>query len=77
MVYCIGHSIISPLGEGSQANYEAVCAGRSGLKLYTDRFEDVEPFCASLFETPQEFVPLCVKSIEDAIGHLTLDIGHW
>ena len=76
MVYCIGHSIISPLGEGSQANYEAVCAGRSGLKLYTDRFEDVEPFCASLFETPQEFVPLCVKSIKDAIGHLTLDIGH-
>ena len=67
MVYCVGHSIVSPLGEGSQANYEAVRAGRSGLKVYTDRFEDVEPFCASLFDTPQSFVPLCIRSIELAL----------
>ncbi|MBQ2067749.1 MAG: hypothetical protein II457_02365, partial [Paludibacteraceae bacterium] len=67
MVYCIGHSIISPLGEGSQANYEAVQAGRSGLKIYTDRFEDVEPFCASLFDTQQSFVPLCIRSVELAL----------
>jgi len=67
MVYCIGHSIISPLGEGTQANIEAVQAGRSGLKIHSDRFADVEPFCASLFETPQEFVPLCIKSIELAL----------
>ena len=66
MVYCIGHSILSPLGEGSQANYEAVQAGRSGLKIYTDRFADVEPFCASLFDTPQKFVPLCIRSVEMA-----------
>ena len=67
MVYCVGHSIISPLGEGSIANYEAVQAGRSGLKIYTDRFTDVEPFCASLFDTPQSFVPLCIKSVEMAL----------
>ena len=76
MVYCIGHSIISPLGEGSEANVAAVRAGRSGLKIHTDRFTDVEPFCASLFDTPQEFVPLCVRCIEDAICHLSLDICH-
>ena len=63
MVYCIGHSIISPLGEGSQANYEAVLAGHSGLKLYTHRFADVEPFCASLFETQPDFVSLCIRSV--------------
>lgn len=78
MIYCIGHSIISPLGEGSQANVQAVRAGRSGLKLHTDRFADVEPFCASLFDTPQEFVPLCIRSIEDALdmanSHLPLAI---
>jgi len=68
MVYCIGHSIISPLGEGSHANLEAVQAGRSGLKLYTHRFADVEPFCASLFDTPQDFVPLCIKSVEGAMS---------
>ncbi len=68
MVYCIGHSILSPLGIGSQANYDAVQAGRSGLKIYSDRFADVEPFCASLFDTPQEFVPLCIRSMEEAVS---------
>ena len=68
MVYCIGHSILSPLGIGSQANYDAVQAGRSGLKIYSDRFADVEPFCASLFDTPQEFVPLCIRSVEEAVS---------
>lgn len=67
MIYCIGHTIISPLDEGSQANVEAVKAGRSGLRIYTDRFADVEPFCASLFDTPHEFVPLCIRSIEGAL----------
>lgn len=69
MISCIGHSIISPLGEGSQANFDAVQAGRSGLKTYTGRFADVEPFCASLFDMPQDFVDLCVRSVELAICH--------
>lgn len=72
MVYCAGHSIISPLGEGSQANLEAVRAGRSGLKQYTARFQSVEPFCASLFDTPQSFVPLCIKSVELAAEKVDL-----
>ena len=75
MIYCIGHTIISPLGEGSQANVEAVKAGRSGLRIYTDRFADVEPFCASLFDTPQEFVPLCIRSIEGALNACSSTIG--
>ena len=76
MVYCIGHSIISPLGAGSAANYEAIQSGRSGLKIHTDRFDDVEPFCASLFDEPQAFVPLCIRTIEDALAHCTSDICH-
>lgn len=72
MVYCIGHSIISPLGEGTQANVEAVKAGKSGLKIHTHRFADVEPFCASLFDEPQQFVPLCIRSVEMAKGELDL-----
>ena len=67
MIYCLAHHIISPLGDGSQANMEAVLSGRSGLRYYTDRFASIEPFCASLFETPQEFVPLCIHSAEQAI----------
>ena len=76
MVYCIGHSIISPLGDGSQANYEAVQAGRSGLKIHTDRFDSVEPFCASLFDTPQAFGPLCIRSVEEAMTNDQLPITH-
>ena len=76
MVYCVGHSIISPLGDGSQANYEAVQAGRSGLKIHTDRFDSVEPFCASLFDTPQAFVPLCIRSVEEAMTNDQLPITH-
>ena len=68
MVSCIGHSIISPLGVGSAANVEAVRAGRSGLSVHTNRFADVEPFCASLFDSPQEFVPLCIRCVEDALN---------
>ena len=68
MVSCIGHSIISPLGVGSAANVEAVRAGRSGLSVHTNRFADVEPFCASLFDTPQEFVPLCIRCVKDALN---------
>lgn len=67
MVYCIGHNIISPLGEDTQSNVKAVQSGHSGLKIYTDRFADVEPFCASLFATPQQFVPLCTRCAETAI----------
>lgn len=76
MVYSIAHSIISPLGVGSLANIEAVRAGRSGLRIYADRFADVEPFCASLFDTPQEFVPLCLRSIDDAL-HMVNDGNEW
>lgn len=70
MIYCIGHSIISPLGEGTQANVNAVQEGKSGLKVHSSRFADVEPFCASLFDTPQAFVPLCIRSVELALNGL-------
>lgn len=70
MIYCIGHSIISPLGEGTQANVNAVQEGKSGLKVHSSRFADVEPFCASLFDTPQTFVPLCIRSVELALNGL-------
>lgn len=73
MIYCLGHNIISPLGEGSEQNYQAVAAGRSGLKLYTDRFADVEPFCASLFAEPQGFVDLCVRTAQTAISEAGID----
>lgn len=73
MIYCLAHHIISPLGDGSRANWEAVQAGRSGLRFFTSRFADVEPFCASLFDEPQSFVPLCIHSAEQAISETQID----
>lgn len=73
MIYCLAHHIISPLGDGSRANWEAVQAGRSGLRFFTSRFADVEPFCASLFDEPQSFVPLCIHSAEQAICETQID----
>lgn len=73
MIYCLAHHIISPLGDGSRANWEAVRAGKSGLRYYTDRFADVEPFCASLFAEPQKFVPLCLHSAKQAIEEAKID----
>ena len=73
MIYCLGHHIISPLGDGSEANAQAVQAGHTGLRYYADHFASVEPFCASLFDTPQEFVPLCIHSAEQAIQTAKID----
>ncbi len=75
MVYCIGYHIISPLGEGTQANVAAVRAGKSGLKIHTSRFDQVSPFCASLFEEPQDFTELCIRSAEQAIQTADISAG--
>ena len=73
MISCIGHNIISPLAVGSTANFKAILSGKTAARLYTDRFESVEPFYASLFETPQSFVPLCIQSAEQAIAEAQID----
>lgn len=67
MISCIGHNILSPLANGSEANYRAVMAGETALRLYTDRFASIEPCYASLFADPQSFVDLCIRSAEEAI----------
>lgn len=73
MVYCLAHTIISPLGDGSQANWEAVVANRTAMRLYSDRFESVEPFYASLFEERQDFVSLCVRCAEQVVKEAAID----
>lgn len=51
MMYMLAHNIVSPLGFTSEENFEAVCAGKSGLSFHTHRFGLPEPFCASLMES--------------------------
>ncbi len=49
-IYQKGHSIISPLANGSYANFEAITAGKSQLQCYEQRWGIPEPFFASLFQ---------------------------
>lgn len=54
MAYIISHSILSPLGFGSEENYEAVKSGRTALAVYPEGSKGVpEAFCASLFSEEQ------------------------
>ena len=46
----IADSIISPLGFGTEANYQAVKAGKSALRRYEGLWGLPEPFVASLFD---------------------------
>ena len=72
-MYCIAHHILSPLANGSEANFQAIRDGKTVLQTYTDHFPSVEPFCASLFETHRSFTELCISSASQAIEAAHID----
>ena len=53
MVYRIADNIISPLGDTTEQNYQAVKDGRSALRHYDHQWDIPEPFTASLFTDAQ------------------------
>ena len=55
-IYQESHSIVSPLGIGSLANFEAIAAGTSRLRHYSNQWGIPEPFFASLFEDDAPFM---------------------
>lgn len=63
MNYIIADHIISPLAVGSEPTLVAVLAGRSALRVHTDAFPCVEPFCASRFEEVQ-WEQLCIDAVK-------------
>ncbi len=48
-IYPKGHHIITPLAEGSEANFEAIATGHSPLRQYSQKWDIPEPFFAALF----------------------------
>ena len=62
MIKCIAYNIISPLGEGTAENYEAVKSGRSALRRYEQRWGLPDPFTASLF-TDEQTAALAVEGL--------------
>lgn len=87
MIIKIADNITSPLGMDTAANYEAVLAGRSTLKLHEGKWGVPEPFMASLFENgaiadsfiaiggdPNQycrFEQLCILSLNEALSKAT------
>lgn len=53
MSFKIADNIISPLGETTEANYQAVLDGQSTLRKYSGHWDVPEPFVASLFTEAQ------------------------
>lgn len=72
--------MITPLGRGTDATLEAMTEGKTALRLHTNTYPDVDPFCASMIEekpcvegcTP--FESLCIEVIRHALEekHLTI-----
>ena len=83
MVYKIADNILSPLGEMTEQNYQAVKAGRSALCRYTDHWQLPEPFTASLFSEAQwqalaaegltPFEALATSSVRRALKDAAVD----
>ena len=83
MVYKIADNILSPLGETTEQNYQAVKAGRSALCRYSDHWQLPEPFSASLFSETQwqalaaegltPFEALATSSVRRALKDAAVD----
>lgn len=83
MVYKIADNILSPLGETTELNYQAVKAGRSALCRYSDHWQLPEPFSASLFSEAQwqalaaegltPFEALATSSVRRALKDAAVD----
>lgn len=64
MIIKLADNILSPLGESSEANWDAVLSGRSELRRHDGKWGLPEPFFASLF--PDGF-------IDDAFSRISPD----
>ena len=83
MIYKIADNVLTPLGETTAQNYEAVKAGRGLLRRYEGQWDIPEPFCASLFSEEQNqtlaiegltrFESLVVRSARSAIMEAGID----
>lgn len=85
MIYRLSDNVISPLGETTEENYQALKAGRSALCRYTGRWGIPEPFTASLFTDEQtaalavegltRFESLAFRSAEKAVKASGIDVS--
>ena len=85
MTYCVADNIMSPLGETTELNYQAVMAGRSALARYESQWQLPEPFTASMFTDEQwrglmiegmtRFESIVARSAKRAIQEANIDVA--
>ena len=85
-IYQKGHHIVTPLAEGSEANFEAIATGHSQLRHYQQQWDIPEPFFASIFpvETFQKtslqqytrFENIAIQAAEGAIQRAGIDASN-
>lgn len=77
-VFCIGKSVVTPLGNDVAAVFKAVREGRSALRLYPQAFPGTEPVFASLFplegrEERSLFQEICLQAARGAAADAGID----
>lgn len=50
-VFVLSQNIVSPLGGTARANFEALCADQTAVRIHEDTSRSEVPFCASLMAT--------------------------
>lgn len=84
MVYVEADNILSPLGMTTQQNVEAVMAGRTALRAYSDEHGRLDTYTASLFTAEQNetmaidglspFEAMLVCSVRKALTSVNIDV---
>ncbi|MDR2148213.1 MAG: beta-ketoacyl synthase [Tannerella sp.] len=67
MTTIIGDNVISALGFSSEENYDNVKAGKTGLRLFSDKYDIPEPFVASEIDD---------ERLETAFNQLNIEKSH-
>lgn len=83
MIYRLSDNIISPLGDTTERNYQAIKSGQSALARYERKWNLPEPFTAALFADKQtdafaingmtRFESLAISSAQKAIEQAHID----
>ncbi|HET9053860.1 MAG TPA: beta-ketoacyl synthase N-terminal-like domain-containing protein [Cyclobacteriaceae bacterium] len=78
----LSHSVVTPLGTGSTANFLAIQEGRSGVALIEKPMWSNSPFYGSCMENTRQlagftrFESLAIESARDAMQACTADIDY-
>jgi 3-oxoacyl-[acyl-carrier-protein] synthase I len=72
-VFVLSDNIVSPLGRTTESNFQALAAGRTGIRRHDGGERSPAPFYASLFDQAPAFETLLGESVAEALAVSGLD----